>query len=235
MAKKILIKNTVIFDGVNSALLKNADILLEENTIKKIGENISADGITKIIDGSKFTVIPGLIDCHVHFRSWMSPLFFKFGVTTIRDVGNDPDWIIPLREKEKSGDNSLPRIVCYGSLLDGVPAFWKSGSIELSSSEDVRKATSYLAEKGVDGFKTYFGLSKELFGKIVEIARKANIPVASHLWWKVSAWDAAEVGISSIEHADGIFFPIPKDRIQLFIDLLMNKNIYIDPTLVVNE
>ncbi len=237
MIKKSIIKNTTVFDGVNSSLLKNTDILLEENKIKKIGKNIVVDKEVSVINGSKFTVIPGLIDCHVHFRSWMSPLFFKFGVTTIRDVGNDPDWIIQLREKEKHGDNSLPRIVCYGPLLDGAPAFWGTewkGSIELDSLETARKVTASLVKKGVDGFKTYFGLSKEFMTEVVEIARKENLPVASHTW-KVSAWDAAEMGISSIEHADGIVFPIPKDRIKLFIDLLINKNIYINPTLVVNE
>lgn len=238
MINKILIKNAAIFDGMSSSLLKNTDILLEENRIKKIGKNITTDAIVKIIDGSKFTVIPGLIDCHIHFRSWMPPLFFQFGVTTVRDVGNDPDWIISLREKEKNGDNSLPRIVCYGPLLDGVPAYWGTewkGSVELDSLETARKVTKVLIKKGVDGFKTYFGLSQELLREIVKIANKANIPVTSHLGWKVSVWDAAGIGVNFVEHADGIIFPVPSENLSWYINLLLKHNVYVDPTLTVND
>lgn len=238
MSKALIIKNSTIFDGVNSSLLRNTDILLQDNKIKKIGKNIVADGTTEVIDGSKFTVIPGLIDCHIHFRSWMPPLFFQFGITTVRDVGSDPDWIISLREKEKNGDNSLPRIVCYGPLLDGVPAFWGTewkGSVELDSLATARKVTASLIEKGVDGFKTYAGLSKELMGEVVRIAHKANLPVASDLFWRVSAWDAVGMGITSIEHGHGILFPIPPEKLSQRIDLLLKHNVYIDPTFMVKE
>lgn len=236
MVNKILIKNAIIFDGINSSLLKNTDILLEENRIKKIGKNIVVEKAASVIDGSKFTVIPGLIDCHIHFRSWMPPLFFRFGVTTVRDVGNDPDWIIPLREKEKNGDNSLPRIICYGPLLDGVPAIWGTelkGSVGLDSLETVRKVTKSLVIRGVDGFKTYMGLSKELMEEVVKIANESDIPVASDLFWRVSAWDAVRMGITSIEHGHGIIFPIPSEKLLGYINLLLSHNVYIDPTFMV--
>ncbi len=237
MKKSFLIKNTTIFDGINTSLIKNVDLFIEDNKISTIGNSRKTNRSTATIDGSKYTVIPGLIDCHTHFREWMPSLFFRFGVTTIRDVGSDPDWIIPLREKEKRGDNSLPRIVCYGPLLDGVPAFWGTewkGSVEIDSLETARKITSSLIKKGVDGFKSYANLNKKLMREIVKIAQEAGLPVASDLW-SVSAWDATAMGITSIEHASGIRFPIPADKISWCIDLLLRKSIYLDPTFIVNE
>ena len=35
------------------------------------------------------TILPGLMDTHVHFGSWQGPLYLTYGVTTVRDVGND--------------------------------------------------------------------------------------------------------------------------------------------------
>jgi hypothetical protein len=237
MIRKTVIKNTTVFDGISASLLRNVDILLKGSRIQNITSNLAVDMYTQVIDGSKFTVIPGLIDCHIHFRPWMPPLFFQFGVTTVRDVASDPDWIISFREKERNGDNSLPRIVCYGPLLDGVPAFWGTawkGSVEIDSLETARKVTDYLIEKGIDGFKLYYGLPKKLMIEIVNIAQKANLPVAAHLG-KVSAWDAAIMGITSIEHGSGIIFPIPQNKESSYIKLLLRNDVYIDPTFTVND
>ena len=48
------------------------------------------------IDGAGRTLIPGLIDAHVHVTDWSLPLFLRFGVTTVRDLHNAPAYILPL-------------------------------------------------------------------------------------------------------------------------------------------
>jgi len=46
--------------------LKKVDILIDEGKIVKIAENIEGDHET--IDASGLTVLPGLVDVHVHLR-----------------------------------------------------------------------------------------------------------------------------------------------------------------------
>lgn len=62
---KTLIKGgeVVLLDGV-----KKCDLLLEDDKIAELAEKIDCTDADKIIDASGKTVIPGIIDMHVHLR-----------------------------------------------------------------------------------------------------------------------------------------------------------------------
>lgn len=62
---KTLIKNVKI---VNENKIIESDLLIENDLISKIGQNISEEGIDKIIDASGKYLLPGVIDDQVHFR-----------------------------------------------------------------------------------------------------------------------------------------------------------------------
>lgn len=66
---KLLIKNAdwVITLDDNGTRYKNADILIEGNIIKKIGQNLTSDYDTKTIDARGKVVIPGMVNTHHHF------------------------------------------------------------------------------------------------------------------------------------------------------------------------
>jgi dihydroorotase len=59
---KTVIKNG---DVVLENQVKKCDVLIEDNKIISIGENLSADNV---IDAKGKTIIPGIIDMHVHLR-----------------------------------------------------------------------------------------------------------------------------------------------------------------------
>ena len=61
----ILIKNGLIVDGTGAERY-NGDILLEDNRIKQIGENLTEEGVEKVIDAEGLIVAPGFIDTHSH-------------------------------------------------------------------------------------------------------------------------------------------------------------------------
>jgi imidazolonepropionase-like amidohydrolase len=62
-----LITNVNVFDGVNDRLTPGA-VLIENNLIKSVGANVKAPEGTTIIDGGRRTLMPGMIDSHVHFN-----------------------------------------------------------------------------------------------------------------------------------------------------------------------
>lgn len=114
----ILFENVRVFDGKSNSLSGPVNVLIEGNKIRSIGTIPipSAAGITKI-QGNGKTLMPGLIDVHVHMafgaltmREMMSPMLSeglimeKVGVgaekmlmrgfTSVRDAGGP---IFPLK------------------------------------------------------------------------------------------------------------------------------------------
>ncbi len=67
--KLTLISNVNIFDGKNEQLLENRHVLVKDNLIETISDEglaiIQTDNVTRI-DGGGRTLMPGLIDAHVH-------------------------------------------------------------------------------------------------------------------------------------------------------------------------
>ena len=61
----ILITNANI---VNEGTITQADLLIKEGRIDKIGQNLSAEGAVDVIDAKGKYLLPGLIDDQVHFR-----------------------------------------------------------------------------------------------------------------------------------------------------------------------
>jgi len=63
-----LIKGGTLIDGTGSAPKENSNVLIEGSIIKAAGKDIDTPSEAEIIDATGMTIMPGLIDSHVHFR-----------------------------------------------------------------------------------------------------------------------------------------------------------------------
>jgi imidazolonepropionase-like amidohydrolase len=151
------------------------------------------------VDGTGRTLIPGLIDAHVHVTDWALPLFLRYGVTTVRDLHNAPSYILPLARDDAPG---RPRIVAAGALLDGPGSFWKDARI-VGAAGDARVAVREQIAAGAGVIKVYTRLPPAVVDVAVQEARARGVPVAAHLG-KTTAATAARLGVASIEHLSGV-------------------------------
>ncbi|MHA1159183.1 MAG: amidohydrolase, partial [Alphaproteobacteria bacterium] len=75
------------------------------------------------IDASDKTVVPGLVDHHVHFEphkgEWVGRAWLGFGVTTVVEPGGLPYESREIMEAWSSGRRAGPRLVFAGPQLDG--------------------------------------------------------------------------------------------------------------------
>ena len=105
------IHDATLIDGTGRDPVRRATIVVEENRIVAAGANVEAPRDATAIDAAGMTVMPGLIDCHVHLASsaWgvqqrlLTPYSYTIatalanakltldsGFTTVRDAGGTP-------------------------------------------------------------------------------------------------------------------------------------------------
>lgn len=132
----VLFRNVRVFDGVGPALSAPTNVLVRGNTIAAIGPD-AADPTARVIDGTGRTLMPGLIDVHVHMTfgamdmaTLQSPgltpeiagraaaegaeKMLLRGVTSVRDMGGP---IFPLKAAIDAGQVRGPRIWPSGAHL----------------------------------------------------------------------------------------------------------------------
>ncbi len=127
---KVAIRAGRLIDGRGGPPIANAVILIEGDRVTAVGPGLPIPVGAKVIDLSRATVLPGLIDCHTHiamgpgaageFRrtfvdaAILAPGYAKAtveaGFTTIRDLGAPQFVDVSLRNAINRGDIPGPRI-----------------------------------------------------------------------------------------------------------------------------
>ncbi|MDH3685854.1 MAG: amidohydrolase family protein, partial [Myxococcales bacterium] len=108
---QILFQNVNVFDGRSQALAQGVDVLVTGNLIEAVGAGLESRPDATVIDGGGRTLMPGLIDNHVHLAltgsnlsaiesmSWgqlalgtvpSAQMYLMEGFTTVRDAGGTP-------------------------------------------------------------------------------------------------------------------------------------------------
>ena len=181
------------------------------------------------------TLMPGLIDAHIHMASWMVPALLAAGVTTVRDIGNDLDWILGLRSRLAADPRPTPRVRCCGPVLDGEHVNWPRLGEGHADPEAVAAKIDLLAAAGVNEIKLYVHLDLEQVKAAVAAGRRNGVPVVAHLG-EVNALEAAGAGVAELQHLSGIIHPLDGTHLADLEDItkaLIEANTALCPTVIV--
>ena len=125
----IMLKGGTVIDGTDGRARKNTDVVIDNGKISALGEAAGATAVDTVIDVTGKTVMPGIIDSHVHFYSpychfrvyhqdvrhgfidsktlWGMERMLKTGVTAGRDLGGlDAGFV----DAEEAGLINAPRL-----------------------------------------------------------------------------------------------------------------------------
>lgn len=138
-ARPVVIKAGRLLDPRTGTVTINTVIVIESERITSVGANPSLPANAEIIDLSRMTVLPGLIDCHTHltfnpnsmgysslgisvprealYGAKNARLTLDAGFTTVRNVGASGYSDIALRDAINAGDVPGPRILASGPAL----------------------------------------------------------------------------------------------------------------------
>jgi imidazolonepropionase-like amidohydrolase len=214
---ELLIRGATIIDGTGAPPRLATSLLIRGDRIATIAPDAEygVEPDTKTIDARGLTMIPGLIDCHVHIGhspEEMAPLYPRFGVTTVRDTGGNLEQLIALRERLASGALSGPRLFFCGPLFDTPPVVWDGITAAVESPEDVAAAMPAVAAAGAVSAKIYIGVRPPLVAAIIRIAREYGLPATGDLG-ATSATEAIAAGIAGLEHASSAYLDlVPPER-----------------------
>jgi len=122
----ILIKNVALFNGKDSILSLDKDVIIENGIIKAISDNFVIQGgqAYRIINGEGKTLMPGLVDAHVHLSGsgsvpWENisanedynlAAYLHSGITTVYDLGGMASDIEKLSTKVVNGQLLGPTV-----------------------------------------------------------------------------------------------------------------------------
>jgi imidazolonepropionase-like amidohydrolase len=209
-ARPLVISGARLIDGTGRGPRERATVIIEGERITTIvdDDRVQFPPNAQIIDAKGKTLLPGLIDAHVHFREYFGELFLAHGVTTIRDAGNPTAWIVAVKHSQDAGKMRGPRIFAVGNILDAPPPL-RPHHTAVDTPEAARSAARDLLANGADGVKVYEKITPELLRPIVEEVHAANKRVIGHITF--SAREAALVGIDALEHGSGIALAIARD------------------------
>lgn len=196
----IVIHGARLIDGNGGKPVDNATIVIEGNRLARVAAG-KADfpKEARVIDATGKTVIPGLIDNHVHYRDLLGELFLAFGVTSVRDLGNHLDWILAQREAVSQGRIAGPRIFCTGG------GFYSKATAAQhmvpADPAEAKRMMRELVRLGVDYAKIHLGVSLDITRALAEEAHGAGFKMVGHLGSSILPY--AEAGVDGVEHASG--------------------------------
>jgi len=188
-----------LVDAVRDETQHDKDIVIEGNRIAAIRDHDPAlHRAEHFIDGAGLTAIPGLIEHHAHlqkdFGSNLERAWLAYGITTVRDPGNQVYDAIEDREAAEAGVRPSPRLYVNGPLFEWQRVYYKMG-VAVSGPAHLERELERARILKYDLLKSYVRMPDIYQRRIVEAAHRMGVPVTGH-----EIFPAAYTGVDATEH-----------------------------------
>jgi imidazolonepropionase-like amidohydrolase len=239
-ARVTAIKNVRVFDG--KRILASTTVLIAGDKVTAVGAGRVPAG-AEIIDGAGKTLLPGLIDAHVHI--WDESGLRQaavFGVTVLVDMFTSVEFASTVRRAQVTGPRPMAHLVSSMTLATAAGGHGTEYGIKIPAIEKPEEAQAFVDARIAEGSdfikiiyddgKTYGmaipTVSRETLGAIIRAAHARNKLVVVHAASLANCREALEAGADGLAHLhfDAAFDPD-------FGRLAAGKKAFVIPTLSV--
>ena len=237
-----LIRNVTVFDGLQKqsprAVLIKGSKIADSNYRGRVTQAM------RIVDGRGKTLLPGLIDSHVHAYQGQDDALL-FGVTTQLDMFSPPESTRDVRSRMARGDNAAMADIFTAGFLATVPnGHGTEYGLPVPTLANAEEADAWVAARIAEG-SDYIKIVDEPGTIIDRAVPTLNVPtihalaVAAHKRGKLAVVHAQTLATAteSIDAgADGLVHLFAdKDGGAAFARLAKDKGVFIVPTYAVLE
>lgn len=258
----IFITHANLFVSSTAVTKTNMTVEILNGKIKSISptsnkKNLQAD---TVIDAKGKFLMPGLWDMHCHYGKDDGLWYLAGGVTHIRDMAT-PE--ITQTYKQQIAANELlgPDISYISGFIDGRDSLQGPNGKIVSTLNEGIQAIDYYHKREFDQIKLYSSIKPEWVKPMAAHAHSLGMRVSGHVPAYMTATQAINAGYNEITHNNMIFLnfmgadtlatngiarlripallsgkiDLNSKEVQSFVQLMKEKNISHDPTLVIIE
>jgi imidazolonepropionase-like amidohydrolase len=221
----------IVGDG---RVIENATLVIDGNKITQAGQGVSVPAGATRVDLAGKTMMPAIIDTHVHLSPTRERLIRDlkmrgwYGVSAALSLGLDNYDLLDIRGQD------IPGAARFFSAGRGI-TMPEPGRITaphwITTETEGRKAIQELAEKKVDIVKVWVDtldskfrkLSPDLYGPIIDEAHKNNLRVTAHIFDLEDGKGLIRAGVDAFAHGvrdrpiDDEFLALWKQRSNLVL------------------
>jgi len=191
---------------------------------------------TQVIDATNKFLIPGLWDMHAHIfhPSYLQSALLS-GVTTVRDMGNEFDFMVQMKNLVNKGSVPAPNLYA-AALLDGKSSA-TLGVMLATNADEIKANVKRYHDAGFSQIKVYGSVKKNDFNTIVAEAKRYQMQVVGHLPSGYTLSYFINNGLNSLSHIHYFMNSLKlstQDLVaanKVLLDDMIAKKIYLDPTL----
>ena len=202
-----------VFDGERS--LGTVDVLVEDGRVAAVGapgEPLDLPAGVPRVDGAGHTLLPGLIDAHVHAMGDGPEQALRFGVTTVLDMFADPEWAAERRAEH--GEPGAADVFSAGYLATVAGGHGTQFGMPVPTLDDATDPDAWVAERLAEGSdfikivvedghtlgRATATLDARQVAGLARAARARGVPSVAHVGSRAEAEMALAAGVDGLVH-----------------------------------
>jgi imidazolonepropionase-like amidohydrolase len=219
-ADGLALVGATLVDGTGSPAIPDAAVVIRKGRIVAAGpeSQVKIPKRAQVIVARGKTILPGLWDMHAHFEQveW-GPIYLAAGATTVRDCGNEFEFITSVRDAIAAGNGLGPRILAAG-IVDG-PGPLRIGVERVDTPEQARQWVDKYHEAKFQQMKIYSSVKLPELKAVADEAHLLGMTVTGHVPEGLNAYQVIEAGQDQINHivyiVDIMHPPLPEDSSRM--------------------